>query len=166
MVGGLWLQNYAAWRRILLQESFPLVQAILSIMNAIMTASAYHASSLARGRDTKGGGWTCWAGKESWTSGGEWHQDSKTQINQNQNSLLQPMRFVNRRIYMIPSICSEICWFSRYYNNLLFIWCYDVCMMQLPSRWQFDPKHSNSSFALGPWLHVELPVHMNFLFWT
>ena len=117
MVGGLWLQNYAAWRRILLQESFPLVQAILSIMNAIMTASAYHASSLARGRDTKGGGWTCWAGKESWTSGGEWHQDSKTQLNQNQNSLLQPMRFVNRRIYMIPSICSEICWFSRYYNN-------------------------------------------------
>ena len=71
---------------------------------------------LVRGRDTRGGGWTCWAGKESWTSGGEWHQDSKTQINQNQNSLLQPMRFVNRRIYMIPSICSEICWFSRYYN--------------------------------------------------
>ena len=72
---------------------------------------------LARGRDMKGGGSTCWAGKESWTSGGEWHQDSKTQINQNQNSLLQPMRFVNRGIYMIPSICSEICWFSRYYNN-------------------------------------------------
>ena len=71
----------------------------------------------ARGRNMKGGGLTCWAGKESWTSGGEWHQDSKTQINQNQNSLLQPMRFVNRRIYMIPSICSEICWFSRYYNN-------------------------------------------------
>ena len=71
----------------------------------------------ARGRNMKGGGWTCWAGKESWTSGGGWHQDSKTSRNQNQNLLLQPMRFVNRGLYMIPSICSEICWFSRYYNK-------------------------------------------------
>ena len=65
----------------------------------------------------RGWGWICRAGGVSWTSGGGWQQDSKTQINQNQNSLLQPMRFVNRGIYMIPSICSEICWFSRYYNN-------------------------------------------------